>query len=129
MNDIKDMPILIVDDYRTMRIIIRSLLRQIDFTNMNEAMDGNEALRMLRKKKYGLVISDWNMQPMNGLMLLKEVRMSQPSFQDVPFLMISPELSASHMLAAKEAGVSGCIYKPFNAAALKSKLITILGEF
>ncbi len=129
MNVLKNMPILIVDDYKTMLRIIRNLLKQIDFNNVDEAMDGNEALRMLRKKDYGLVISDWNMEPMSGLQLLKEVR-ADVKLKELPFLLILPgNNSHQTVIAAKEAGVSGYIVKPFNATALRNKLLTILGVF
>ena len=89
MNAFKDMPILIVDDYKTMLRIIRNLLRQVGFNDVDEALDGQLALHRLRIKDYGLIISDWNMEPMNGLMLLKEVRASE-KLKELPFLMVLP---------------------------------------
>lgn len=121
-------PILIVDDYKTMLRIIRNLLKQLDFNNVDEAMDGSEALKKLREKKFGLVISDWNMEPMTGLQLLREVR-SDIKLKELPFIMVTAESKTENVVAAKEAGVSNYIVKPFNAETLKQKLVTVLGEF
>ena len=82
----------------------------------------------LREKKYGLVISDWNMEPMTGLQLLKEVR-KDVKLKDTPFIMITAESKTENVLAAKEAGVNNYIVKPFNAETLKSKLVAVLGPF
>ncbi len=119
------MPILIVDDYKTMLKIIRNLLKQLGFSNVEEAMDGSAALQKIRGKNYGLVISDWNMEPMSGLELLKEVRLDS-KLKDVPFIMITAESKSKNVIAAKEAGVNGYIVKPFTAAILKSKINTVL---
>ncbi len=124
----KDMPILIVDDYKTMLRIIRNLLKQLDFLNVDEALDGGEALEKLHEKKYDLVISDWNMEPMTGIQLLKEIR-SDKALRKMPFIMITAESKTENVVIAKEAGVSNYIVKPFNAATLKSKLVGVLGEF
>jgi len=121
-------PILIVDDYKTMLRIIRNLLKQLDFNNVDEAMDGSEALKKLREKKFGLVISDWNMEPMTGLQLLREVR-SDIKLKELPFIMVTAESKTENVVAAKEAGVSNYIVKPFNAETLKQKLVTVLGDF
>lgn len=121
----RNIPILIVDDYRTMLRIIRSLLRQLDFTNVDEATDGATALRKLKEKPYGLVISDWNMQPMTGLELLKAVR-ADPQLRDIPFIMVTAESRRENVLAAKEAGVDNYIVKPFNAETLRSKIEAVL---
>ncbi|GGB25842.1 response regulator [Tistrella bauzanensis] len=123
-----NMPILIVDDYKTMLRIIRNLLKQLEFNNVDEATDGGMALRKLREKKYGLVISDWNMEPMTGLQLLKEVR-KDVKLKDTPFIMITAESKTENVLAAKEAGVNNYIVKPFNAETLKMKLTSVLGPF
>ncbi len=120
-----NMPILIVDDYKTMLKIIRSLLKQLGFSNVEEAMDGSAALQKIRSKNYGLVISDWNMEPMSGLELLKEVRLDA-KLKDVPFIMITAESKTENAIDAKEAGVNGYIVKPFTAATLKSKINTVL---
>ncbi len=124
----KNMPILIVDDYKTMLRIIRNLLKQLGFNNVAEAIDGSSALQRLRDKDCGLIISDWNMEPMSGLQLLKEVR-ADVKLKDVPFIMITAESKSENVIAAKEAGVSNYIVKPFNAATLKGKLSTVLGNF
>lgn len=123
-----DMPILIVDDYKTMLRIIRNLLKQLGFNNVDEATDGSAALAKLRAKDYGLVISDWNMEPMTGIQLLREVR-ADAKMQDMPFIMITAESKTENVIAAKEAGVSNYIVKPFNAATLKAKLTSVIGNF
>jgi two-component system chemotaxis response regulator CheY len=124
----KNMSILIVDDYKTMLRIIRNLLKQLGFNSVDEAIDGSSALTKLRDKDFGLVISDWNMEPMSGLQLLKEVR-SDVKLKEIPFIMITAESKSENVIAAKEAGVSNYIVKPFNAATLKGKLTTVLGNF
>ena len=124
----KSLPILIVDDYKTMLRIIRNLLKQLNLENVQEATDGSSALKMLRDGNYGLVISDWNMEPMTGLQLLKEVR-ADAKLTGLPFIMITAESKTENVVAAKEAGVSNYIVKPFNAETLRQKLVTVLGEF
>ena len=124
----KNMHILIVDDYKTMLRIIRNLLKQLGFNNVDEAIDGSSALTKLRDKDFGLVISDWNMEPMSGLQLLKEVR-ADVKLKEIPFIMITAESKSENVIAAKEAGVSNYIVKPFNAATLKGKLSMVLGSF
>ncbi len=121
------MPILVVDDYNTMIRIVRNLLKQIGFENVDEAGDGSAALAIMQAKKYGLAISDWNMEPMTGYDLLKEVRAS-PEISRTPFIMITAESKTENVLAAKQAGVSNYIVKPFNAATLKSKIEAVLGS-
>ena len=122
------MPILIVDDYKTMLRIIRNLLKQLGFQNVDEASDGSEALNKMRSKNYGLVISDWNMEPMTGYELLKEVRADE-MLKAVPFIMVTAESKTDNVIAAKKAGVNNYIVKPFNAATLKQKLVSVLGDF
>jgi two-component system chemotaxis response regulator CheY len=122
------MSILIVDDYKTMLRIIRNLLKQIGFDNVDEATDGSMALQKLRDKPYGLVISDWNMEPMTGLQLLREVR-ADAKLKALPFIMITAESKTENVMMAREAGVSNYIVKPFNAATLKTKLSAVLGAF
>ena len=124
----KNMNVLIVDDYKTMLRIIRNLLRQIGFVNIDEATDGSMALQMLRGGNYGLVISDWNMEPMTGLQLLREVR-SDAKLKNTPFIMVTAESKSENVIAAKEAGVSNYIVKPFNAETLQAKMVSVLGEF
>ena len=124
----KEMAILVVDDYKTMLRIIRNLLKQLDFGNVDEAADGSEALKKLREKEYGLVISDWNMEPMTGLQLIREVR-SDKKLKKLPFIMVTAESKTENVVAAKEAGVSNYIVKPFNAETLKQKMVSVLGDF
>ena len=124
----KNIPVLIVDDYKTMLRIIRNLLKQLGFGNVDEATDGSAALQKLRDKDFSLIISDWNMEPMSGLQLLKEVR-ADMKLKELPFIMITAESKSENVVAAKEAGVSNYIVKPFNAATLKGKLTTVLGNF
>jgi two-component system chemotaxis response regulator CheY len=121
----KNINVLIVDDYRTMLRIIRNLLKQLEFNNVDEAVDGQEALAKLRAGNFGLVISDWNMAPMTGLDLLKEVRADQ-RLKDMPFIMITAESKTENVVAAKQAGVSNYIVKPFNAETLREKIEKVL---
>lgn len=123
-----NMHVLIVDDYKTMLRIIRNLLRQLGFVNIDEATDGSMALQMLRNGNYGMVISDWNMEPMTGLQLLREVR-SDDHLKALPFIMVTAESKSENVVAAKQAGVSNYIVKPFNAETLKSKIVSVLGDF
>ncbi|MCH7544023.1 MAG: response regulator [Proteobacteria bacterium] len=124
----KEMAILVVDDYKTMLRIIRNLLKQLDFGNVDDATDGSAALKKLREKEYGLVISDWNMEPMTGLQLIREVR-SDKKLKKLPFIMVTAESKTENVVAAKEAGVSNYIVKPFNAETLKQKMVSVLGDF
>ncbi len=117
--------VLIVDDYKTMLRIVRNLLKQIDFHNVEEANDGSEALEKLRAGNFGLVISDWNMAPMTGLQLLQEVR-ADVRLKTTPFIMITAESKTENVIAAKQAGVSNYIVKPFNAETLQSKIEKVL---
>ena len=122
------MPVLVVDDYKTMVRIIRNLLKQLGFENVDEAADGAEALTKMKAKPYGLVISDWNMEPMTGFELLKEVR-SDDTLKGTPFIMVTAESKTENVIAAKKAGVNNYIVKPFNAATLKQKMTSVIGEF
>ena len=115
------MPILVVDDYQTMIRIIRNLLKQLGFDDVDDASDGSAALTKLKEKKYGLVISDWNMEPMTGYELLKEVR-SDDQLRTTPFIMVTAESKTENVIAAKKAGVNNYIVKPFNAQTLRSKI-------
>ena len=115
------MPILVVDDYNTMIRIIRNLLRQLGFEDVDEAPDGSIALSKMHIKRYGLIISDWNMEPMTGYELLKQVR-SDPGLSATPFIMVTAESKTENVIAAKQAGVNNYIVKPFNADTLKSKI-------
>jgi two-component system, chemotaxis family, chemotaxis protein CheY len=120
------MPVLVVDDYKTMIRIIRNLLKQLGFTNVDEAGDGGAALDMMRLKQYGLVISDWNMEPMTGYELLREVR-ADDRLSRTPFIMVTAESKTDNVIAAKKAGVNNYIVKPFNAATLKAKIDAVFG--
>ena len=115
------MPILVVDDYSTMIRIIRNLLRQLGFIHVDDATDGSMALAKMHNRRYGLVISDWNMEPMTGYELLKQVR-ADPNISSTPFIMVTAESKTENVIAAKQAGVNNYIVKPFNAATLKSKI-------
>ena len=121
------MPVLVVDDYNTMIRIIRNLLKQLGFENIDDASDGSAALNKMRGKKYGLVISDWNMEPMTGYELLKQVR-SDSSLSKTPFIMVTAESKTENVIAAKKAGVNNYIVKPFNAPTLKSKIEAVFGD-
>ena len=121
----KSMNVLIVDDYKTMLRIIRNLLKQIGFDNVDEAMDGKEALDKLKGKSYGLIISDWNMEPMTGIELLREVR---GNGSDIPFIIVTAENKTENVLAARKAGVNNYIVKPFNADTLRQKISSVLGS-
>ena len=119
------MKILVVDDYNTMRRIIRNLLNQIGYNEVEEAEDGSSALKKLRSSQYGLVISDWNMEPMTGYDLLKEVRADE-KLKTMPFILVTAESKTENVVAAKKAGVDNYIVKPFNAATLQQKINSVL---
>ena len=121
------MPVLIVDDYNTMVRIIRNLLRQLGFEHIDDATDGSQALAKMQQRKYGLVISDWNMEPMTGYDLLQQVR-SDPDLSATPFIMVTAESKTANVIAAKKAGVSNYIVKPFNAQTLKSKIDAVFPD-
>ena len=121
------MPILVVDDYKTMIRIIKNLLKQLGFNDVDEAMDGSEALRKMQDRKYGLIISDWNMEPMTGYELLREIRSNEPTAA-TPFIMVTAESKTENVIAAKKAGVDNYIIKPFNAQTLKGKIDAVFGE-
>jgi two-component system chemotaxis response regulator CheY len=117
--------VLVVDDFATMRRIIKNVLKQIGFTNILEADDGTTALEVLKDNKVDLIISDWNMPNMTGLDLLKTVRGDQ-STQSIPFLMVTAEAQKDNVIQAVQAGVSNYLVKPFTADAIKAKLAQIL---
>ena len=123
-----NMNVLIVDDYKTMLRIVGNLLRQIGFKNVHEATDGSMALKLLQEKSFGLVISDWNMEPMTGLQLLKAVR-GDDKLKALPFIMVTAESKTENVIEAKNAGVNNYIVKPFNAETLKQKISGVLGAF
>ncbi|HZS65052.1 MAG TPA: response regulator [Xanthobacteraceae bacterium] len=121
------MPILVVDDYNTMIRILRNLLKQLGFQDIDDATDGSAALTKMRQKHYGLIISDWNMEPMTGYDLLKAVR-SDPSLAPTPFIMVTAESKTENVIAAKKAGVNNYIVKPFNAQTLQNKIEAVFGD-
>ena len=118
--------VLIVDDYASMLGVLRKLLGQLGIDDIEEASDGSAALQKLRADTFGLVISDWNMEPMSGIQLLREMR-ADPALNDIPFIMVTAETRAESMAEAKAAGASGFIVKPFDAGTLRSKVAGVLG--
>ncbi len=121
------MPVLIVDDYATMLRIVKNLLKQIGFENVDEATDGGAALQMMKFKKYGLVISDWNMQPVTGIEFLRNVR-ADADLKGTPFIMVTAESKTDNVIEARNAGVSNYIVKPFSSEILKGKIESVLGK-
>ncbi len=122
------MKILVVDDYNTMLRILKNLLKQLGFNNVDSALDGGQALSMLNAEKFDFIISDWNMEPMTGIELLREVRKSD-KLKHIPFIMITAESKTENVITAKQEGVSNYIVKPFNAETLKGKMASVLGPF
>jgi len=121
------MPVLVVDDYKTMIRIIRNLLKQLGFEDIDDAADGTEALEKMKQRRYGLVISDWNMEPMTGYELLKQVR-ADGNLSKTPFIMVTAESKTENVIAAKKAGVNNYIVKPFNAQTLKGKIEAVFSD-
>ena len=122
----KTTPILIVDDYRTMVRIIRNLLQQLGFEQIDDAADGTAALAKLRQRPFGLVISDWNMAPMSGLELLQQVR-ADPALAELPFIMVSGVQRNARVGVARNAGVLGFNVKPFKAGNLGDQIASAIG--
>lgn len=120
--------ILVVDDYATMRRIVKNLLKQLGFEKVEEATDGGDALAKVKERPFQLIISDWNMEPMTGYELLKQMR-ADDKLKSLPFIMVTAESKTENIIAAKQAGVSNYIVKPFNAETLKSKLVAVIGDF
>jgi two-component system chemotaxis response regulator CheY len=118
------MPVLVVDDSSAMINIMRSLLRHLGFADVDDAKDAALALAKMQAKRYGLVISDWNMEPITGYDFLQEVR-GDPVLRETPFIMVTAESEADNVIAAKKAGVNNYIVKPFNAQTLKAKIETV----
>ncbi len=121
----KNMSILVVDDFPTMRRIVRSLLKELGFTNVDEAEDGQDALGKLRGGQFEFVISDWNMPNLDGLDMLKQIR-ADDALKATPVLMITAEAKKENIIAAAQAGANGYIVKPFTAVTLEEKLNKIL---
>lgn len=121
MNIDKNIKILVVDDFSTMRRIVKNLLRDLGFTNTHEADDGSTALPMLQKGDFEFVVTDWNMPGMEGIDLLKAIR-ADDNLKHLPVLMVTAEAKREQIIEAAQAGVNGYIVKPFTAATLKEKL-------
>ena len=118
------MPVLVVDDYQTVLRIMRSLLRRAGFAEVDTAGDGEEALAKMRERKYGLVITDWYMAPVNGLELVKQAR-ADDALKETPIILVSGEGSPENLKAANDAGASGYVLKPFDSQTLKAKIETV----
>lgn len=123
----KSMKILVVDDFSTMRRIVKNILRQLNFNNIIEADDGSTALDVLQREKIDMVVSDWNMPKMTGLELLKAVR-SDDALKDIPFLMVTAEAQQENIIEAVKSGVSNYIVKPFTAETLGQKINQIFSK-
>jgi two-component system chemotaxis response regulator CheY len=121
MNIDRDMNILVVDDFSTMRRIVKNLLKELGFSKFDEADDGSRAWPMIQSGKYDFIVSDWNMPEMTGIDLLRKVRADE-ELKDTPFLLITAEAKRSQILEAAQAGVDGYIVKPFTAATLNEKI-------
>jgi len=122
-----NMNVLVVDDFATMRRIVKNILRQLGFTNIIEADDGKAALYILKKEKIDLILSDWNMPEMPGIELLKAVR-SDDELKDIPFLMVTAEADKENIIEAVKLGVSNYIVKPFTAETMSEKLGKMFGK-
>ena len=118
------MKVLVVDDFATMRKIVRNILKQIGFEYITEAEDGSVALRLIKSEPVGLVVSDWNMPNMSGLDLLKEIR-KNPQTASLPVLMVTAEGLKENVMEAVKAGVNNYVVKPFTAEVLQEKIETI----
>ena len=117
----RNIKILVVDDFSTMRRIVKNVLKQLGFENLEEAEDGAQALAKLKTGGYGFVVSDWNMPNMDGLELLKEVR-KDPALKDLPMLMVTAEAEKDKVVTAIQAGVNNYVVKPFTAEVFKEKM-------
>ena len=117
----KDINILVVDDFTTMRKIIKNLLRELGFTNISEADDGTTALPMLQKYEFDFLVTDWIMPRMQGIDLVKEIR-KDPNLSSLPVLMVTAEANREHIVEAAKAGVNGYVVKPFTSKILKEKI-------
>ncbi len=121
------MPVLVVDDSRTMARLARNLLMLIGFSDVDDVFDGATALARLQERQYGLVLCDWNMRPMTGHMLLQRIR-AYPSLERLPVIVLTAETTLDNVMAAKEAGANGYIVKPFNGETLKQKVAAVLAS-
>lgn len=116
-----NMKVLIVDDMSTMRRIVKNILKQLGFSNMEEAENGQEGLQKLRADKYGFVVSDWNMPVMTGIDMLRAIRADE-KLKHIPVLMVTAEAQKENLVEAIQAGVSNYIVKPFTAETMQEKL-------
>lgn len=123
----KNIKILVVDDFPTMRRIIRNLLKDLGFENVDEAEDGQMGLDKIRNGSFDLIVSDWNMPNMDGLTMLQQIR-ADPNFATLPVLMVTAEAKKENIVAAAKAGASGYVVKPFTAAVLEEKLNKIFDK-
>lgn len=121
-----NMKVLIVDDFATMRRIVKNILRQIGFTNITEADDGKTALAKLKEDKYDLIMCDWNMPEMPGIELLSKIK-SDDALKSIPFVMVTAEAKKENIVSAVKAGVSSYIVKPFTADTVTAKLQKVFG--
>lgn len=119
------LPVLVVDDYQTVSRIVRALLRQAGFADVDEAADGEEAIAKMKDRKYGLVISDWHMAPTSGLELLQKVK-ADDGLKDTPFVMVSAEEAPENVATAKNAGAAAYVVKPFDAQTLRARIESAL---
>ena len=122
------MPILVVDDHRTMQAIVAHQLRDLGFRSVDTAGDAVTALTMLAQRRYRLILSDWNMEPMSGIVLLENLR-RDPSYAATPFILVTAESRPENVMEARRLGVDGYLVKPFDRAGLKTKLSAVLGAF
>lgn len=120
----KNIKILVVDDFPTMRRIVRNLLKELEFVNVDEAEDGAVGLEKVRSGNYGFVVSDWNMPNMDGLAMLQAIR-ADPKFAKLPVLMVTAEAKKENIIAAAQAGANGYVVKPFTAVTLEEKITKI----
>ena len=120
------MKVLVVDDFATMRRIVKNVLRQIGFANISEADDGKAALKVLKEEKFDLILCDWNMPEMSGLEVLKQMK-SDDALKDIPFVMVTAEAQKDHIIEAVKAGVNSYIVKPFTAETIGEKLKKLFG--
>jgi two-component system chemotaxis response regulator CheY len=125
VSDSNNMKFLVVDDFSTMRRIIRNLLKELGYTNVDEAEDGSVGLSKLKRESFDFVVSDWNMPVMDGLQLLQSIR-ADANLSHLPVLMVTAEAKKENIIAAAQAGASGYIVKPFTAATLDEKITKIL---
>ena len=126
MSNFASIPVLVVDDYKTMVMVIVNLLREIGFKDIETAAHGEQAMEKIAEKKFELIISDWNMEPMNGLELLKRVRASDGYLRTIPFILVTAESKPENIVEAKKAGVNNYIVKPFTADTLRQKVNSVL---